>query len=429
MNTKEDILQAYGTTWAGNGSDQLPMPSPVHASGQELHAVRDRHPQSFDVARDERRPRAQNSLNYELQNPNLYRSAAGVTGLPLLFPDAVQSDYIPWFDFRDAAAARATPASTRPTAVRSRTRTRRTDVLANLSKVWGSHSSKFGVSYQHSFKPQSIFASFNSRIQFGDDANNPFDTGYGYANAATGVFRNYIQANKYALPEWNYKNFEWYGQDNWKASRKLTLDYGVRFYYWTPQWDTTLQASTFLPDQFNAAQAAKLFRPVCIGAYPCSGSSRRGMDPTLVNAGVTPTLANTVEDRFVGRLVPGSNRFNGAFQAGEGVNDTLQDGNKLRVSPRLGFTYDVSGNQSMIFRGGFGIFYDRPQGNQVFDMIANAPGVLVNNVQWGRLQDLTSGSTGTDPFPTLSLNPSGFDFIPPKTYQWNVGVQRKLWEP
>ena len=27
MKTKEDILQAYGTTWAGNGSDQLPTPT------------------------------------------------------------------------------------------------------------------------------------------------------------------------------------------------------------------------------------------------------------------------------------------------------------------------------------------------------------------------------------------------------------------
>ncbi|PYQ43649.1 MAG: hypothetical protein DMF77_09240, partial [Acidobacteria bacterium] len=26
MNTKEEILQAYGTTWAGNGSNELPMP-------------------------------------------------------------------------------------------------------------------------------------------------------------------------------------------------------------------------------------------------------------------------------------------------------------------------------------------------------------------------------------------------------------------
>ena len=424
MNTKENVTQAYGTTWAGNGSDQLPMPVLFVHPGKNymLSATGILSPSmSLEMSVG----RAQNSLNYQLQNPNLYRSAAGLTGLPLLSPEAVQSDYIPWFEFRGGRTSNAGQYQTDRGPFTNENKT--TDALLNLSKVWGSHSSKFGFSFQHSFKPQSIFASFNSDIQFQDDANNPFDTGYGYANAATGVFRNYIQANKFAIPEWNYKNFEWYGQDNWKASKKLTLDYGVRFYYWTPQWDTTLQASTFLPDQFNAAQAAKLFRPVCIGAYPCSGSNRRGMDPSLVTAGVTPTLANTVEDRFVGRLVPGSNRFNGAFQAGKGVNDQLQDGNKLRVSPRLGFTYDVSGNQSMIVRGGFGIFYDRPQGNQVFDMIANAPGVLVSNVQWGRLQDLGSGSTGSDPFPTLSLSPSGFDFIPPKTYQWNVGVQRKLW--
>ena len=425
MNTKENILQAYGTTWAGNGSDQLPMPVQFIHPGKNymLSATGILNPStSLEMSVG----RASNSLNYQLQNPNLFRSAAGLTGLPLLFPDAVQADYIPYFEFRGGRTANAGQYQTDRGPFTNENKT--TDVLANLSKIWGSHSTKFGISYQHSFKPQSIFAAFNSDIQFQDDANNPFDTGYGYANAATGVFRNYIQASKYALPEWNYKNTEWYGQDNWKASKKLTLDYGVRFYYWTPQWDTTLQASTFLPDKFDPAQAAKLFRPVCIGAYPCSGDNRRGMDPTLVNAGVAPTPANTVSDRFVGRLVPGSNRFNGAFQAGEGVTDTLQDGNKLRVSPRLGFTYDVSGNQSMIVRGGVGIFYDRPQGNQVFDMIANAPGVLVSNVQWGRLQDLGSGSTGTDPFPTLSLSPSGFNFVPPKTYQWNVGVQRKLWD-
>ncbi|WP_410962541.1 hypothetical protein, partial [Salmonella sp. SAL4358] len=62
------------------------------------------------------------------------------------------------------------------------------DVVANLTKVWGSHASKAGFYFQHSYKPQSIFASFNTTISFTDDGNNPFDTGYSYANAATGVF-------------------------------------------------------------------------------------------------------------------------------------------------------------------------------------------------------------------------------------------------
>ena len=219
------------------------------------------------------------------------------------------------------------------------------DFIANLTKVWGAHASKAGFYFQHSFKPQSIFASFNSQIDFTDNASNPFDTGYSYANAATGVFNTYTQASKYALPEWRYKNWEFYAQDNWKPTARLTLDYGVRFYYLTPQWDTTLQASNFLPDEFNASAAAKLYTPVCVGGTPGAGCVRRGMDPALIAQGVAPSLANTLEDRFVGRLTPGSDRFNGAFQAGQGINDQLQDGSAFRISPRVGVVYDLTGKR------------------------------------------------------------------------------------
>ena len=157
----------------------------------------------------------------------------------------------------------------------------------------------------------------------------------------------------------------------------------------TPQWDTTLQASNFLPDQFSSSGAATLFTPVCIGASPCSDANRRGMDPALIAAGVAPTVGNTVDPRFIGRLTPGSNQFNGAFQAGQGINDQLQSGNAFRVSPRIGAVYDLTGKGETIIRGGFGIFYDRPQGNMVFDMISNAPGVLNSTLTWGQLQGLT----------------------------------------
>ena len=76
---------------------------------------------------------------------------------------------------------------------------------------------------------------------------------------------------------------------------------------------------------------------------------------------------------------------------------------RFSVSPRVGVVYDLSGEGRTILRGGFGIFFDRPQGNMVFDMISNAPGVLNSQLQWGRLQDLTSA--GGDPNPTLSLSP------------------------
>jgi hypothetical protein len=167
-----------------------------------------------------------------------------------------------------------------------------------------------------------------------------------------------------------------------------------------------------------------VYVPVCIGASPCSGDARRGIDPRLLTAGQAPTLDDTVDSRFIGRLTPDSSRFNGAYQAGQGISDTLQDGNKFRVSPRFGFVYDVSGRGMTIVRGGFGIFYDRPQGNMVFDMGGNAPGVLNSGLQWGLLQNLSAA--GGDPNPVLSLSPTAYGFTPPKSYAWNVGVQHKL---
>jgi hypothetical protein len=409
MKTKEDILQAYGTTWAGNGSDQLPTPTLFMHPGSN-YMLSATGVLNNSTSLELQWGRAANSLNYELQLDSLRRAASPqFAALPYLFPDAVQGDYVPDFRFRGGRTGNAGQYQTDRGPFTNENITH--DFLANLTKIWGGHALKAGFYFQDSFKPQSLFASFNSQVNFADDANNPFDTGYGYANAITGVFNTYTQANKFAIPEWRYRNYEWYLQDNWKAGDRLTLDYGARFYYLTPQWDHTLQASNFLPDSFDRNQAVRLYRPALVGG---------------VRVGQDPVTGQTVNARFIGRIVPGSgNRFNGSFQAGQGIEEELQDGPAFRMSPRVGFAYDLTGDSETIIRGGWGIFYDRPQGNQVFDMIANAPGVLQSTLQWGRLQDLTSA--GGDPPATLSLNPSAFDFKPPKVTQWNLGIQRKLW--
>ena len=120
-----------------------------------------------------------------------------------------------------------------------------------------------------------------------------------------------------------------------------------------------------------------------------------------VRVGVDPANPiNTVDGRFIGRIVPDSGeRFNGSFQAGQGINDELQDGSTFKVSPRVGFTYDLTGQGNTIVRGGFGIFYDRPQGNMVFDMIANAPGVLNSHAAVGPVAG-SLGGRRTTPTPS-----------------------------
>jgi hypothetical protein len=410
MDTKNDTTQAYGTPWAGNGSYQVPMEVLFLNPGKNWMLSTTgilNNSTSLEVSVGS----AHNSLNYQMNAQQLYRANSGLTNFPYLYPDAVQKDYVPFFQFGGSNIANQAEYQTNNGPFSNENTT--WDVVANLTKIWGPHNAKFGVYYQSSYKPQTIFFSWNAQVNFAGDPSNPYDTSLSYANAATGVFDTYDQVNKYAEPSWKYKNYEWYAQDNWKVNQRLTLDYGIRFYYMTPQWDVDKGVSNFLPNQYNPANAAVLYRPALVNG---------------VKVGLDPTTGQTVDARFIGRLTPASNadpiRFNGAYEAGQGITDSVQSGNAFKISPRFGFVYDISGKGMTILRGGFGILYDRPMGNIVFDMGGNAPSVLNSHLQWGLLQNLSAAQG--DPNTPLGLSPTAYDFNPPKVYSWNIGLQHKL---
>ena len=127
----------------------------------------------------------------------------------------------------------------------------------SLTKVWGAHTSKAGFYNNHSFKAQNTGAGgvpnlgFQGYVNFGNDTNNGLDTGFGFANAATGVFTQYLQQSKLIEGSMIYNNTEFYLQDNWKVNSRLTLDYGVRFTRQQPQYDQFLQMSNFFPNEWS----------------------------------------------------------------------------------------------------------------------------------------------------------------------------------
>src|SRR5690606_11482421 len=115
--------------------------------------------------------------------------------------------------------------------------------------------------------------------------NNPLDTGYGFANAATGVFRQYVQSSKLIEGRMIYNNIEFYVQDNWRVNNRLTMDYGVRFTHQGPFYDTLDQMSNFFApgapgrpsgvDPWSADAAPLLYVPGCRnGLTTCSGNNR-----------------------------------------------------------------------------------------------------------------------------------------------------------
>ncbi len=351
------------------------------------------------------------------------RTATGLTAFPTLYPGAVALDLFPQFTYGGRVAGGPNIGTNNAPFYNFNTTQ---DMVGSISKVWGQHASKAGVYYHRSLKPQSSFANNNGTISFSDNVNNPFDTGFAFANAITGVYNTYQQASARIIGNYKYFNLEWYAQDNWKVNKRLTLDYGMRFVWAPPQFDTDLQGANFLPDRFDPTKASRLYRPVCInGAATCnSGANRRAVDPALLVPGFVPTAANTLPDFNIGRLVPNSgNVTNGIFVSGNGIEKALVKDRGVQFGPRFGFAFDVTGRQNIVVRGGGGIFYDRPQGNIVFDTVRNPPTTLQPTLNFGRLQDIDPRATLLAPPALVASDPEG---KLPTVYSFNLGVQYKL---
>jgi hypothetical protein len=300
---------------------------------------------------------------------------------------------------------------------------RTNDFAISMTKLAGRHTMKAGFYLNHSYKAQNFgiggATPFQGAIDFSNDTNNPLDTGFGFSNAAVGVFTNYGQQSKLVEGSYIYNNVEWYVQDNWKASDRLTLDYGVRFTHQQPQYDQFLQSSNFFIDEWNQANAPLLYRAGCLTASPCSGANRVAVNPqTGATLGASSAAA-------IGTVIPNTgDRTNGLKQAGQGIAKENYTWPFLGVAPRFGAAYDLTGSQDFVVRGSVGLFFDRPDGNSVYNQVSNPPFSRATNVRYATLQSLGVGGFSTDAAPTLSI--FTYDSPLPKTVQWNVGFQKAL---
>ena len=109
------------------------------------------------------------------------------------------------------------------------------------------------------------------------------------------------------------------------------------------------------------------------------------MNPLTGQILVLPNSANSAA--AIGTPVPGvGNPLNGIRRAGDGISKYGYTWPALVVGPRFGVAYDMTGKQTLIFRGGGGIFYDRPDGNTVFSIPGNPPIATSTDVRSGQLR-------------------------------------------
>src|SRR5262249_54026043 len=126
---------------------------------------------------------------------------------------------------------------------------------------------------------------------FANDANNPGNTQDGFSTALIGNFNTYVEANTWPIGSYLFWNAEWYAQDNWRVHRRLTVDYGIRFYHIPATADLNHTIATFDPRLYDASKAPVLYRP--------------GKDASGASVAVNPVTGAFAAAVYVGQFVPG----------------------------------------------------------------------------------------------------------------------------
>lgn len=190
-----------------------------------------------------------------------------------------------------------------------------------LSIVAGKHRIRVGGEYRYSTvkfyfnaftRGQIIFSSFNNFLTGGTLAG-----GQGVSIIGSGVFDRSFKV----------KDFNTFIQDDYKISRRLTLNLGLRYDLFGLPVDTNGRLVNFLPSSYAVGNPPN-------GFVQASGGSLAGV----------PTVEKT--------LVPVD---------------------KNNFAPRLGFAYRVDEDGKIVVRGGYGIYYDRVSTRYANTQLFNYP--------------------------------------------------------
>jgi hypothetical protein len=300
-------------------------------------------------------------------------------------------------------------------------------VRDDLSWTKGAHQLKFGFSWALYKKVQNAFANTEGNYSF-----NGFYTGNDFADFLLGYANNYSEDGAQINGHWNNISPAAYVQDNWRVNSRLTLNLGIRWDGIPHTYEADHLSSNFYPNLYNPANAA---------TFDSNGNICGPNSPSTVGfCGVTTAGgANTTSPGVVASTNPAfagySFYLNGIGIGGvtPGVPKGLVNSSWNNWGPRLGFAYDLTGQAKTVLRGGYGVTYERIQGNDMYNGAVNPPGdpdPTLNNVLLGTPgTNVASGTTITaSQLPILPLGVTGIatNYPPPRSSQYSLGVQQSV---
>jgi len=271
-------------------------------------------------------------------------------------------------------------------------------LVDNFTWTVATHSFKFGGEVRHVLYNQ--IGGVVTRGRFGFDGRytqNPLlpaaqRGGAAFADFLLGDFNN--SEGQVGAPIADFRNnyFAIYGQDSWRLSPTVTMNYGLRWEYDQPFTDTGDKIVNIDFDWFNSHP------PIFVRTG--TGDPYEGNPPFQL----APDIQYVRDGRFGrGAYIPDKNDF----------------------APRVGIAWTMT--PQTVIRSGGGIYYVRDIGNAVFDTVRNAPFTIRRNEP---AESFRPNLSFEQPFartgaPTFIL---ANEYNSPSSWvgQWSVGVQREL---
>ncbi|MGI8770041.1 MAG: carboxypeptidase regulatory-like domain-containing protein [Acidobacteriaceae bacterium] len=148
------------------------------------------------------------------------------------------------------------------------------NAFANVSRIFGQHSLRFGGTYHHFQKQENAGQANAGSYSFLNTAapkgTPSFDQSFAYF--LTGNYAAFSQTSEDITPSITYNQVEVYAQDDWKVTPRLTLNLGIRYSLFQQPVDQNNELTTFSPTTFSASNAPTIDTKgnICAKA-PCAG--------------------------------------------------------------------------------------------------------------------------------------------------------------
>ncbi len=201
--------------------------------------------------------------------------------------------------------------------------------------------------------------------------------------------------------------FDWFAQDSWKATRKLTLEYGVRHSIWPPWKSRWGSLAEFLPQFYDPGESA--------GGRPAQAASSRAATRMTASscpaAGVPTAEGNRFPVLHTGQFDRCIIAFPKVWRRRTIWCSSPASASRMRLTPKTAL------------RAGVGMFANRTAINRDTALGGNAPFQPQTTVINGSADAPAGATPRLFPFTLTSQDPV---FKIPVAWNWNATFQREI---